>query len=54
MLDLAARKRPIHKSKSFLIGDKITDIKCAENFCIKGHLFKNGNLLDFVKSVINI
>ena len=53
MLDLAASKWPIDKSKSFLIGDKITDIKCAENFCIKGHLFKNGNLLDFIKKSEN-
>jgi len=54
MLDLAASKWSIDKSKSFLIGDKNTDIECAENFCIKGYLFKNGNLLDFIKSSINI
>ena len=54
MLDLAVSKWSIDKSKSFLIGDKSTDIECAENFCIKGHLFKNENLLDFIKSVIDI
>ena len=54
MLDLAASKWPIDKSKSFLIGDKSIDIECAEKFCIKGHLFKNGNLLEFIKSSINL
>ena len=54
MLDLAATKWPIDKSKSFLIGDKDTDINCAENFLIRGHLFKNGNLLNFIKSSENI
>ena len=49
MLDLAATKWSIDKSKSFLIGDKGTDIECAEKFLIRGHLFKNGNLLKFIK-----
>ena len=54
MLDLALRKWSIDKSRSFLIGDKATDIECAAKFRIKGHLFKNRNLLDFIKSSINI
>jgi len=54
MLDLAASKWQIDKSRSFMIGDKYTDIKCAEKFSIRGHLFKNGNLLDFIKYSENI
>ena len=54
MLDLAASKWPIDKSKSFLIGDKSTDMECAEKFCIKGYLYQYGNLLDFIKSSINL
>ena len=54
MLDLAATKWSIDKSKSFLIGDKDTDIECAENFLIRGHLFENGNLLNFIKSSENL
>lgn len=54
MLDLAASKWNIDKKKSFLIGDKNTDIECAKNFSIRGHLFKDGNLLDFIKSSENI
>jgi len=54
MLDLAATKWPIDKSKSFLIGDKDTDIECAEKFLIRGHLFENGNLLNFIKSSENL
>jgi len=54
MLDMAASKWKIDKPKSFLIGDKKTDIECAEKFFIRGHLFKGGSLLDFIKSCENI
>lgn len=54
MLELAESKWAIDRSKSFLIGDKISDIECAENFLIRGHLFKKGNLLDFIKSSENL
>ena len=53
MLDLAANRWAIDKSKSFLIGDKNSDIECAKNFLIRGHLFKKGNLLNFIKSSEN-
>tara|TARA_B100001094_G_C18184376_1_gene802834 strand:+ start:2170 stop:2670 length:501 start_codon:yes stop_codon:yes gene_type:complete len=49
MLDLAASKWSIKKDTSFLIGDKMSDIEAAHNYGINGHLFENGNLLDFVK-----
>ena len=54
MLDLAATKWPIDKSKSFLIGDKDIDIECAEKFLIRGHLFKNGDLFKFIKLSENL
>ena len=54
MLKLAATKWSIDKSNSFLIGDKLTDIECAEKFLIRGHLFKNGNLLKFIKFSENL
>ena len=54
MLELAESKWAIDKSKSFLIGDKDTDIECAEKFLIRGHLFENGNLLNFIKSSENL
>ena len=54
MLELANKKWNIDKTKSFLIGDKDTDIECAKNFRIRGHLYKSGNLLDFIKSFENI
>ena len=53
MLDLAANRWAIDKSKSFLIGDKNSDIECAKKFLIRGHLFKRGNLLNFIKSSEN-
>tara|TARA_B100000902_G_C26714091_1_gene623342 strand:- start:11 stop:511 length:501 start_codon:yes stop_codon:yes gene_type:complete len=54
MLKLAATKWSIDKSNSFLIGDKLTDIECAEKFLIRGHLYKNGNLLKFIKFSENL
>ena len=30
-------------------GDNLIDIQCANKFGIDGHLFKEGNLLDFIK-----
>ena len=51
MLELAEQKWDIDKSKSFLIGDKITDMQCAEKFKIKGHLFDGRDLFKFIKSL---
>ena len=42
----------IDLSRSFLIGDKSTDIAAANAAGIPGHLFQGGNLLDFVKKVL--
>ncbi len=53
MLKLAEMKWGIDKTNSFLIGDQETDIKCAENYGIKGYLFKNKNLFDFVRKIIS-
>ena len=54
MLKLACKNWPINKSKSILIGDKLSDIQCADNFGIKGYLFNShdSNLLNFVKDII--
>ena len=49
MLQLAESKWSIEKNNSFLIGDSATDVECAKNYGIRGHLFSNGNLLDFIK-----
>ena len=54
MLQLAEKKWSFDKSFSFLVGDKDTDIECARSFGIKGHLFKSGNLLEFLKKNIAI
>ncbi|MDC1302910.1 PfkB family carbohydrate kinase [Pelagibacterales bacterium] len=49
MLELAESKWAIDRSKSFLIGNKNSDIECAKNFLIRGHSFKKDNLLNFIK-----
>ena len=52
MLELAQTKWPINKTSSFLIGDQITDLSAAENFGIKGYLYEGGNVLDFLKKIL--
>ncbi len=52
MLEIAAKKWKINKSKSFLIGDKKKDILCAQNFGIKGFIFKSGNLKKYITDLI--
>jgi D-glycero-D-manno-heptose 1,7-bisphosphate phosphatase len=51
MLELAKKKWNIDKSKSFMIGDKLSDIDCASRFGIGGHLYEGGSLLEFVKKL---
>ena len=52
MLEIAEKKWMFDKKKTFMIGDKKTDIECATNYGIKGFQFKGGNLLEFVKNII--
>tara|TARA_B100001057_G_scaffold183517_1_gene184199 strand:- start:314 stop:811 length:498 start_codon:yes stop_codon:yes gene_type:complete len=52
MLELAQKKWKFDKNNTFMIGDSVSDIECANNFGIKGYLFKSGNLLKFVKKTI--
>ena len=40
----------IDKKKSFMIGDQITDIEFAKSAKIKGYLFRQKNLYEFVKT----
>ena len=53
MLESAHDKWKFDKSKSFLIGDNYSDLKCAESFGIESYLFRDGNLFDFVKHINN-
>lgn len=47
----ALREYAVDTEKSFLIGDKKRDVEAAEAAGIKGYLFEQGDLLDFVKRV---
>jgi histidinol phosphatase-like enzyme len=42
----------ICKENSFLIGDKKRDLESAEAAGIRGYLYENGNLLEFVKKIL--
>ena len=49
MLEAACKKWPIIREMSLIIGDNEVDMLCAKNFGIKGFLFKENNLLKFIK-----
>ena len=51
MLDMAFKKWNFKKKGSFMIGDQITDVKCAQKFGINGYLFKGGSLFKFIESI---
>ena len=42
----------LDKEACFLIGDSKRDVEAAEAAGIKGYLFKEGSLLEFVKKII--
>lgn len=42
---------PVEVSRSFLVGDRPTDLEAAAAAGIRGHLFAGGNLLDFVRTL---
>ena len=54
MLEMAESRWLIDKKNSFLIGDKTSDIECAINYGIRGYLFNNTNLFEFIKQTKNI
>ena len=49
MFRLAQRKWKIDKKNSFMIGDQKTDIEFARRAKIKGYLFNQKNLYQFIK-----
>ena len=52
MLNQAFEEYALDKEQCFLIGDGARDVEAAEAAGIKGYLFKGGNLLDFVKTIL--
>jgi len=52
MLEQAATEWDVDKARSFLIGDKESDVQAAEAFGIPGHLFTGGNLFEFVRAAL--
>ncbi len=42
----------IDKKSSFLVGDKQSDLKAAQNAGIDGYLYQDGDLLSFIKNIL--
>jgi D,D-heptose 1,7-bisphosphate phosphatase len=42
---------PVDVANSFMVGDRATDVEAAHAAGIRGHLFRGGNLLTFLRSV---
>lgn len=52
MLLRAFAEYDLDKEACFLIGDSPRDVEAAEAAGIRGYLYKEGNLLDFVKNIV--
>jgi D-glycero-D-manno-heptose 1,7-bisphosphate phosphatase len=52
MLLKAMSEWPVVRERSFLIGDKDSDITAAERAGVAGHLFRGGDLAHFVASIL--
>ena len=52
MLLKAMSEWPVVRERSFLIGDKDSDITAAERAGVSGHLFRGGDLAHFVASIL--
>lgn len=54
MINDAIKKYNIDKHKSFLIGDKRTDVLAAKNADLEGYLFNGGNLFERIGQILRI
>ncbi|MDI2112530.1 D-glycero-alpha-D-manno-heptose-1,7-bisphosphate 7-phosphatase [Commensalibacter nepenthis] len=52
MIERACQEWPIDRNRSFLIGDRQTDLEAAQNANIQGYLFDGGNLDEFVQKIL--
>ena len=48
----AIEKYKINREKSFLVGDRETDLEAAKNANVRGYLFEGGNLFNKIKEIL--
>ena len=54
MINQAIKDYDVDPKDSFLIGDSQRDVDAAEAAGVKGYLFTGTNLLDFIKTIIQL
>ncbi len=54
MVDKACEEYGIDRDKSFLVGDKESDMQCAENAHVCGIRYSGGNLLETLKQGLGV
>lgn len=52
MINKLLAEWPVDVARSFLVGDRPSDIDAASAAGIRGHLFSGGNLLDFIRKLL--
>lgn len=52
LINWACQKYGVDKTLSFMVGDKISDIECAEKAGIEGRIFLSGNLKQIITEII--
>jgi D-glycero-D-manno-heptose 1,7-bisphosphate phosphatase len=53
LLDALVKRWPVDLERSFMVGDKVSDMECAENFGVKGHRFTGGDLEGFINAIVD-
>ena len=54
LVDAACSSFRIDRARSFLVGDRESDLECAKNAGVRGILYRGGSLLETVRRVLGV